>query len=93
MAFELPPLPYEKNALEPHMSAETLDYHHDKHHAAYVTNLNNLIPAPSSKARIWNPSSRPLPVASSTTPPGLEPHLLLELPRAERRWPADRRPG
>jgi len=44
MAFELPPLPYEKNALEPHMSAETLDYHHDKHHAAYVTNLNNLIP-------------------------------------------------
>ncbi|HCP55053.1 MAG TPA: superoxide dismutase [Fe], partial [Pseudomonas sp.] len=44
MAFELPPLPYEKNALEPHMSAETLEYHHDKHHAAYVTNLNNLIP-------------------------------------------------
>ncbi len=44
MAFELPPLPYEKNALEPHMSAETLDYHHDKHHAAYVTNLNNLVP-------------------------------------------------
>ena len=44
MAFELPPLPYEKNALEPHMSAETLEFHHDKHHAAYVTNLNNLIP-------------------------------------------------
>lgn len=44
MAFELPPLPYAKNALEPHMSAETLDYHHDKHHAAYVTNLNNLVP-------------------------------------------------
>ncbi|MEJ2322400.1 MAG: Fe-Mn family superoxide dismutase, partial [Gammaproteobacteria bacterium] len=35
--------PYEKNALEPHISAETLDYHHDKHHATYVTNLNNLI--------------------------------------------------
>ena len=44
MAFELPPLPYEKNALEPHMSAETLEYHHDKHHNTYVTNLNNLVP-------------------------------------------------
>ena len=43
MAFELPPLPYEKNALEPIISAETLEYHYDKHHRAYVTNLNNLI--------------------------------------------------
>ena len=43
MTHKLPDLPYEKNALEPHISAETLDYHHDKHHAAYVTNLNNLI--------------------------------------------------
>jgi len=44
MTHELPDLPYAKNALEPHISAETLDYHHDKHHAAYVNNLNNLIP-------------------------------------------------
>jgi Fe-Mn family superoxide dismutase len=43
MAIELPPLPYEKNALEPSISAETLEFHHDKHHAAYVTNLNKLI--------------------------------------------------
>ncbi|HET6806484.1 MAG TPA: Fe-Mn family superoxide dismutase [Frateuria sp.] len=43
MAIELPPLPYEKNALEPHISAETLEFHHDKHHQAYVTNLNKLI--------------------------------------------------
>lgn len=43
MAFTLPPLPYDKNALAPHMSAETLDYHHGKHHQAYVTNLNKLI--------------------------------------------------
>ena len=42
MAFELPPLPYDKNALEPHVSAQTLDFHHGKHHNAYVTNLNNL---------------------------------------------------
>lgn len=42
MAFELPPLPYPKDALEPHTSARTLEFHHDKHHQAYVTNLNNL---------------------------------------------------
>ncbi|MFO8005638.1 superoxide dismutase [Thioalkalivibrio sp.] len=44
MAHELPALPYEKNALEPHISAETLEYHHDKHHATYVTKLNGLLP-------------------------------------------------
>ena len=44
MKHELPELPYAKNALEPHISAETLEYHHDKHHAAYVNNLNNLVP-------------------------------------------------
>ena len=42
MAFELPALPYEKTALEPEISANTLDFHHGKHHNAYVTNLNNL---------------------------------------------------
>ncbi len=44
MSYELPALPYAKNALEPHISAETLEFHHDKHHATYVTNLNNLVP-------------------------------------------------
>lgn len=43
MAFTLPPLPYAKNALAPYISEETLDYHYDKHHNAYVTNLNKLI--------------------------------------------------
>ncbi len=43
MAFELAPLPFAYDALAPYTSAETLEYHHDKHHAAYVTNLNNLI--------------------------------------------------
>lgn len=42
MAFELPPLPYDKNGLEPHISAETLEFHYGKHHQTYVTNLNNL---------------------------------------------------
>ena len=44
MAFELPPLPYANNALEPHISAETIEYHYGKHHQTYVTNLNNLVP-------------------------------------------------
>ncbi len=42
MAFELPPLPYAKDALEPVISAETIEYHYGKHHQTYVTNLNNL---------------------------------------------------
>lgn len=44
MAFELPPLPYDQNALEPHISAETLSFHYGKHHQTYVTNLNKLVP-------------------------------------------------
>jgi Fe-Mn family superoxide dismutase len=43
MAFELPKLPYPKNALAPYLSEETLEYHHGKHHAAYVKKLNELI--------------------------------------------------
>ena len=43
MAFELPDLPYARDALQPYMSAETLEYHHGKHHNTYVTTLNNLI--------------------------------------------------
>jgi Fe-Mn family superoxide dismutase len=43
MAFELPALPYAKDALAPHISEETLEYHYGKHHQTYVTNLNNLI--------------------------------------------------
>ena len=43
MAFTLPDLPYAKDALAPYLSQETLEYHHDKHHNAYVTNLNGLI--------------------------------------------------
>lgn len=43
MAFELPELPYAKDALAPHMSAETLEFHHGKHHKAYVDNCNKLV--------------------------------------------------
>jgi Fe-Mn family superoxide dismutase len=43
MAFQLPPLPYAEDALEPHIDARTMSIHHDKHHAAYTNNLNNAI--------------------------------------------------
>ena len=43
MTFTLPDLPYAHDALQPYMSKETLEYHHDKHHQAYVTNGNNLL--------------------------------------------------
>jgi superoxide dismutase, Fe-Mn family len=44
MTFELPALPYANDALAPHISAETIEYHYGKHHQTYVTNLNNLVP-------------------------------------------------
>lgn len=43
MAFELPALPYAKDALEPHMSSNTFSFHHEKHHNTYVVNLNGLV--------------------------------------------------
>ena len=43
MAFELPPLPYSFGSLEPHIDALTMEIHHDRHHNAYITNLNNAI--------------------------------------------------
>ncbi len=43
MAFDLPALPYSRDALAPHISEDTLNFHHGKHHQAYVTNLNKLI--------------------------------------------------
>src|SRR6185436_1477394 len=43
MAYELPPLPYPKEALEPHIDAMTMEIHHGKHHQAYVTNLNKAV--------------------------------------------------
>jgi len=50
MAFTLPELPYAKDALAPHISAETLDFHHGKHHQAYVNKLNELVAADPSLA-------------------------------------------
>jgi Fe-Mn family superoxide dismutase len=50
MPFELAPLPYANNALEPHFDALTMEIHHDRHHGTYVTNLNNAVAADSKLA-------------------------------------------
>ncbi len=50
MAYELPALPYAKDALTPHVSEETLNFHHGKHHNTYIVNLNNLLDGDSSKS-------------------------------------------
>jgi superoxide dismutase, Fe-Mn family len=49
MAFELPPLPYPYEALEPYIDTETMHLHHDKHHQAYITNLNNAVQGQSEQ--------------------------------------------
>jgi superoxide dismutase, Fe-Mn family len=49
MAFELPPLPYPYEALEPYIDTETMHLHHDKHHQAYITNLNNALQGQSEQ--------------------------------------------
>src|SRR5271154_7189734 len=52
MAYELPPLPYPKEALEPHIDAMTMEIHHDKHHAAYVNNLNKALESDSELQKL-----------------------------------------
>ena len=94
MAIELPPLPYDRAALEPHISGETLDFHYGKHHKAYVDNLNKMIAGTEfadmplediiRKAQGGDVQQRRA---------GLEPHVLLELPEARRRRRARRRAG
>ncbi len=90
MSFELPALPYAKDALAPHISAETIEYHYGKHHQTYVTNLNNLI-----KGTAFEGKSLEEIIRSSeggvfnNADSGLEPYFLLELPGTERRWRTD----
>jgi superoxide dismutase, Fe-Mn family len=65
MAFELPPLPYANDALEPNIDAKTMEIHHDKHHAAYVNNLNAAI---EGNADLGNMSIEDLVKNLSTVP-------------------------
>lgn len=51
MAFTLPPLPYAKNALVPHISEQTLEFHYGKHHQTYLTNLNNLVAGTQNESK------------------------------------------
>ena len=94
MAFELPPLPYPKDALAPHMSEQTLDFHHGKHHATYVTNLNGLVEGTERAGQVAggdHPRGRPR-AAVQQLGPGVEPHVLLELHDARRGRRPRRRP-
>jgi superoxide dismutase, Fe-Mn family len=70
MAFVLDPLPYANNALEPHFDALTMEIHHDRHHNAYVTNLNNALAGTehegkSIEALLANISQLPAPVRNN----------------------------
>ncbi len=67
MSFELPALPYAKDALAPHISAETIEYHYGKHHQTYVTNLNNLIKGTAFEGKSLEGLFAALKVAYSTT--------------------------
>ena len=89
MAFTLPDLPYPYDALAPHMSRETLEFHHDKHHQAYVTNGNNL-----AKGTEWENKPveevrqghvRQEPGALQQCRPALQPHSFLEMDEEGRR--------
>lgn len=69
MAFELPPLPYASNALEPHIDQQTMEIHHGKHHNAYVTNLNKAL---EGQADLQNKSLEELLTSLNTLPSNIQ---------------------
>ena len=89
MAFELPPLPYAYEALQPYMSAETLQYHHDKHHKAYVDNLNKLLPGSGFEGKgleeIIKASYGKNAGVFNNAGAGLQPHPFLAVDEERRR--------
>ena len=81
MSFTLPDLPYPYDALAPYMSRETLEYHHDKHHLAYVNNGNNLL-----KGTEWEGKS--LEEIKAALPDAPAPGARAAAPPAAGRGPA-----
>jgi Fe-Mn family superoxide dismutase len=69
MAFELPPLPYPSNALEPHIDQQTMEIHHGKHHNAYVTNLNKAL---EGQPDLQNKSLEELLTSINTLPSSIQ---------------------
>ena len=90
MAFSLPDLPYAKDALEPHISAETLEYHYGKHHQTYVDKLNGMIENTDHARQVASKTSSDRLTAGCSTNAAQvwNPHILLALPVTDRWWPA-----
>lgn len=90
MSFELPALPYAKDALAPHISAETIEYHYGKHHQTYVTNLNNLIKGTAFEGKSLEEIIRSSEGGVFNNAAQVWNHtFLLELPGTERGWRTD----
>lgn len=94
MAFQLQPLPYSNDALEPHIDAKTMEIHHDKHHAAYTNNLNNAIAGTEWENKtieeiLANVSKISPAVRNNGV--DLQPQFILGNYGAECRWHANRR--
>jgi Fe-Mn family superoxide dismutase len=80
MEHTLPALPYALDALAPHISKETLEYHYGKHHQTYVTNLNNLIKGTEFENSTLEEIVKNLPRRIQQCSANLESHFLLEWP-------------
>ena len=97
MPFQLPDLPYAHDALAPYMSRETLEYHHDKHHKAYVDNGNKLLEGSGlenkSLEEVVKGVVRQECRALQQCRPALQPHSFLEMDEAERRRRQNSRPS
>jgi hypothetical protein len=95
MEHQLPQLPFAIDALAPHMSQETLEYHYGKHHQAYVTNLNNLIKGTEYEALDLEAIVRKAPAGGvyNNSAQVWNHSVLLELPDRQWRWCAEWRAG
>ncbi len=90
MSFELPARPYAKDALAPHISAETIEYHYGKHHQTYVTNLDNLIKGTAFEGKSLEEIIRSSEGGVFNNAAQVWNHTFYwNLPGTERRWRTD----